>query len=279
MVSSLRKQAEEERLTKEAETELTNQRWGWIFVALILAFASASIVIIVLALESSGSCLPDTIDVVIYQSNNAARMSRYIAQVKAVHKYMTWVNRVFILSANMSTMEDTVLNASVIHFPGASASEAFEFMPDIPGISAHAIFLSDMTMPFRDVSKTFMFYQDRPRIFNIFREQSEVNFFANYLELPTMPVLATDLHKLKEPPQTWTDLVFRMVTEERIVNREDMNRDIYVVSTMANNVQLQFDKLLSSPPLFATFHINATNDPNPILSNNLLAVFLEQQFK
>jgi hypothetical protein len=120
-----------------------------------------------------------------------------------------------------------------------------------------------------------MFYKDRPRMLNTFRDQAEANFFAQYLELPTMPVLVTDMSKLSE--RTWETLVFLEVTEERVVLREDMNRDVFLVSSMLDNTQKQFEKLKSSPPLFATFHINPL-DSDPVTCNNELITFLSTLF-
>lgn len=261
---------------KISDEQKLEERWTWIIVALCLAFAVVTVVIVVMALEYVPEALPEQMDVVLYQSPETSRMMRYVPQSKAVWRHMPWVNRVYVLSQFASPGYDQALDVHFVAFTG-TVSEAFEFMPDIPEISSHAIFLGDMTVPFREVKKTYLFYQSIPRMFNVFREQSEVNFFQTYLELPTMPVLSTDMSKLKEPPQTWQDLVYREVTEERVVNREDMNRDVFVVSTMLSNVQAQFDKLVSSPPLFATFHINPA-DPDHELANTTLTVFLIKQY-
>jgi len=224
--------------------------------------------------------------VVLYENTDPSRMSRHISQAKAVHKYMGWVKTIYVLSSTQSG-EDAALGVTFVSFTGTMI-QAFEFMPDIVGISDNAIFLSDMTIPFRNVEKGFMFYDSRPRMFNIFREQSEVNFFQNYFEAPvngisgedTMPTLVTDLVKLKEEPQTWQDLVFREVTEERVTLRDDLNRDIFVVSTMLPNAEKQFDKLTNNRPLFATFHVsvNTTVDPDPAASNARIQTFLTTEF-
>jgi hypothetical protein len=179
-----------------------------------------------------------------------------------------------VLSATQNGYDD-VLGATFIPFSG-TLSEAFEYMPSIPEIQNHAIFLSDMTIPFRQVQKSYFFMNGAPRIFNIFREQSEVDFFSDYLELPTMPTLVTDLQKLKEA-QGWKDLVFREVTEERVVLKSDMNRDIFIVSSIPDNTQDQFANLIKSKPLFITFHVSP-NDPDPDTANNAIADFLSKQF-
>jgi hypothetical protein len=252
------------------------RKWFWLFMFLIVLFSVAIIVIIIVAMEQTKQNLPKNIDVVLYERpNEPTRLSRHIWQARAVHKYMNWVKRVFVLSPTQSG-EDVGLGVTFVPFSG-TLSEAFEFMPDIPDIGENAIFLSDMTLPFREVRKEFMFFESNPRMFNIFREQAEVSFFASYLELPTMPTLVTDLVKLKEPPQTWTDLVFREVTEESVTLRTEMNRDVFVVSSMMANSEKQFDKLTDNRPLFATFHVS-TADPNPDASNQLLNTFLATEF-
>lgn len=252
------------------------ERWTRVMLVMCLALAAATVVVVVIALEPSASQMPAEVDVVLYQSPQTARMVRYVPQSKAVWKYLPWVRRVFVLSQYALPGWDPSLQVHVVPFIG-TVSEAFEFMPSIPEVATHALFLSDMTVPFRPVKKSYLFYQDRPRVFNLFRDQAEVNFLAGYLELPTLPVLATDLHKLQEPPRTWHDLVFRELTEERMVLREDMNRDVFVVGQMLSNVQKQFDKLVSVPPLFATFHIHP-QDTDAVTANQTLTQFLSTHF-
>lgn len=260
-----------------SETEKRREeRWTWIIVALCLAFAIVTVVIVVIALEPSSTDVPEELDVVLYQSPQPSRLVRYVPQSKAVWKHMPWVRKIFVLSQYANPGWDPVLNVQVVPFTGTE-TEAFEFMPLVPEIASHALFLSDRTLPFRAVKKSYLFYQTRPRMFNVFRDQAEVNFLASYLELPTLPVLATDLSKLNEVPRTWQDLVFREMTEERVVSREDMNRDVFVASTLLSNSQKQFDKLVSAPPLFATFHLHP-NDPDVITANQTLTTFLSQQF-
>jgi hypothetical protein len=260
---------------EEEEDPRFLRRWFWIFVVLLLLFLVATIVIVIIAIEENNESLPEQIDVVLYERpGQPLRLARHLTQITAIQKYMNWINHIYILSPTQTGVNDE-LNVTFVPFTG-TLSEAFEYMPDIPGIVDHSIFLSDQTYPFRDVKKSYMFSESQPRIFNIFREQSEVIFFATYLE-ETMPTLVTDLVKLREPPQTWTDLVFREVTEERIILRNDINRDIFVVSTMPENAQKQFEILQSSRPLFATFHISSA-DPNPDTSNNILNEFLSKEF-
>lgn len=251
------------------------KKWVWIFVAALLLFVVATIVIVIVAIEQTSETYPEVIDVVLYiRPNDPLRMSRYIAQAKSVQLYMDWVRNIYVLSPN-DAISTSLLGVTFVRFSGTLA-EAFEFMPNIEGIAEDAVFLSDQTFPFRSVKKSFLFSGNQPRMFNIFREQSEVNFFSDYLE-PTMPTLVTDLVKLREDPQTWQDLVFRVVTEERVTLRSDINRDIFIVSNMTSNAQKQFDKLTKHRPLFATFHIGPANPDNDV-SNNLLNAFLTSEF-
>jgi hypothetical protein len=259
----------------ELKTKHAISKWLWIFVALTLVFVVGTIVIVVLSLEQTNTSIPAKIDVVIYERPTvASRMSRHIFQSRAVYQYMPWTNHIYVLSATQDGFDD-VLNVTFVPFNG-TLSEAFEYMPSIPNIMSHAIFLSDMTLPFRNVQKSYFFANGAPRIFNIFREQSEVDFFTDYLELPTMPTLVTDLEKLREAGN-WQDLVFREVTEERVVLRGDMNRDIFIISSMPDNTQDQFSKLVEIRPLFITFHVSP-KDTDPDTSNNLIADFLSNQF-
>lgn len=278
-MSSRKLAAEAEALAQKREN-----RWMWGIGAVCITLAIVTIVVIVIALEPSNNDIPESIDVVLYQSTEPVRSTRYIPQSKAVRKFLTWARNVYVLSSLANPGWDPVLNVEIVPFSG-SALQGFEYMPNIPGISTHAIFLSDMTFPFRDVPKSYLFYQSRPRMFNIFRDQAEVYFLSKYLELPTMPVLVTDLEKFSETTRvlnksstnTWQDLVFREITEERVMLREDMNRDVFVVSTLPDNAKIQFEKLKANPSLFATFHVNS-QDPDKVSSNNVLLTFLSTHF-
>lgn len=56
-----------------------------------------------------------------------------------------------------------------------------------------------------------------------------------------------------------------------------MNRDVFIVSSMLDNAQKQFDRINTAPPLFATFHINQS-DPDKVAANDDLNRFLVQKF-
>ncbi len=246
----------------------------WVFIFFIVLFAAATVTIVIIAVEQTNSSLPEKIDVVIYRppSGEASRLERYKHQARAVRENMNWVNQVFVLSAS------PVEGSDFEHVPfEGTHEEAFEFMPSVPNVQQYAVFLGDRTIPVSGIKKGYLFHLDRPRIANIFRNQSEVNLFEQYLELPTMPLFVADMNKLAEEPRTWTDLVFREVTEERIVLRSDMNRDVFVISTMLANANKQFDNLETLPPLFATFHVPTANNDLKVANDRLLE-YLENAF-
>ena len=225
--------------------------WIWVFLVLIVLLLSGTVVVFILASQRASAALPDEVDVVLHvRPDNPTRAARHIYQARAVRKHMPWVRQVFVLSPNEPEVRATEFY-TYVPFSG-TGDEAYNFMPDIAGIANHAMFLADQTLPWRYVSKSFLFIQGQPRLFNYFRDTAEASFFQDYLET-TWPALVADLPKLKEEPRTWQNLVFREVTEEQLVLRNDMNRDVFVVSSMATNSQLQFDALQAHAPLFATF--------------------------
>ena len=252
------------------EEDLVGKRWNLIILVLVVGLIAGIIVIVVLALENTSSTIPEQVDVVLYQSTDPDRSARYVSQSKAVRKHMTWIRNIYLLSSTLPDTDNKDLRITVVNFKGSSYVDAFQYMPSIPGIAEHAIFLSDMSYPFREIRKNYMFFQNRPRIFNLLRDKAEEQFLSEYFELPTMPILVASLEKLKDA--SWTQLVFKEITEERVVLREEMNRDVFVVNAMLSNAKSQFDKLLSSPPLFATFHISS----QPKESNELLNVFVNK---
>lgn len=273
VVTSLDNKSSEEDIAKEKKKNLI---WLWVFSILIILFGVGSIVFIVLSLQPVGD-VPDEVCIVLYeyQINGipvVERSTRHLAQIHAVQKYMTWVSKIFILSADKNGMDDT-LKATFVPFTG-SAAEAFQYMPQIPGITSHAIFLDDRTIPLREVKKAYFYSMTAPRMFNIFHEQSELNFFANYLELPTLPCLVTDLEKVKLASD-WQSLMFREISEEKIVLFNNMNMDVMILGNLVDNATNQFNIILKKPPLFITFHVNPNQTPeNQTAANNIIANFL-----
>jgi len=255
--------------------------WVWLFVFFALACTVGIIVIIVIATEETTADVPDDIDIVIYQRPaslaDTSRQARYVYQARSVARLVKWRRNTYILleSGPDTPTRDEELDATLIKFSGTQA-EAFQYMVNIPGIAEQAIFLGDQTFPLTNVKKQYMFYGSVPRMFNIFRDQSEVNFFAQYIE-ETMPTLVTDLDKLREAPGTWSSLVFREVTEEHVVLRQDMNRDVFIASSMVSNAQAQLALLTSSKPLFVTFHVG-TADTNAAAANAMITSFLDVTF-
>lgn len=253
-----------------------NTVWLWVFTILIILFGVGSIIFIVLGLQPQ-STVPDVVCVVLYEHqvngiSDVSRATRHLAQIHAVQKYMTWVKSIFVLSANKSGL-DEVLHVTFVPFVGTS-EEAFKYMPNIPGITPHAIYLDDRTLPLRNIRKSYFFSTSAPRLFNIFHEQSELDFFENYLELPTMPCLVTDLEKLKLAPD-WKSLVFREISEEKIVLFNAMNTDVMIVGNLIDNANNQFSVILKKPPLFITFHVNqAQSAEDQLAANNVIANFL-----
>ncbi len=258
------------------EDDKSMKKWKNILIILCLLFAIATIVIIVIALDPSQSNIPANVDVVLYQSSSPSdRMYRYIAQSKAVWRHMGWVRNVYLLSQYVTVGYNEVLGIEGVRFTGTDA-EAFMHCSQIPGISSHFIYLSDRTVPFRHISKSYLFMQSIPRMFNVWRDTQETNLFASYFELPTMPCVVASTEQLKRA-SSWVQFVYQQVSETRVISREDLDRDVFVCTGHDDNVSAQFDKLVSNPPYFATFHINA-NDSDLTNANRTVNTFLNKIF-
>lgn len=273
LISSLQRKQNKRMPRKKSKTG--DRVWLGVVIFLILGFLAGVITLLILSLQYSSHSHTGDIDVVLYQHSDDTRSQRTLPQIHAVLQNMPWINNIFVLTSQDPDPAVAAL-ATYVSFAG-NHEDAFEYMPDIPGVAANTIFLDDRTFPFRPTKSSYMYSQDNPRMFNVFREQSEVIFFQQYVELPTLPTLVVDLAKLKEHPQTWRDLVFREVTEERITLKADMNRDVFVLSTMVNNAASQFTQLDDNPPVFATFHVPDT-DPNVTAANQQLNTYLSQKF-
>lgn len=235
----------------------SERRWMWILGVVFMVFLITSIAVVVIAVTGNSSSLPKKIDIVLFDRGQGV----LAPQLKAVKKYMLWVNTIYVLSTTADN--GTVDGVTYVKFASADQNAAFLAIESIDGISDHALFLADYTFPCRKVLKQYLFYGDRPRLFNYFRDYAEEVFIADLgFQINTLATLVLNIPLLKEikdetklsAAETVNRYLFRATTEERVVVRNDMNREIYIDATIADNVTAQFAKLKSAPPVFATFH-------------------------
>lgn len=271
---SLAEDAYDFKVTEQA-TEFRKE-WMWLLVVICLALLAGVITIIILSMEYTNQSIPSEIDVVLYEkAGEGDRILRHTYQAKALVKYMSWVNKIYILSSTHSGYNEE-LQATYVSFAGTD-EQGFEYMPKIPGISSHAIYLSDRTFPMKPIQKTFFYTYGYSRLFNLFRDQSEVTFFQNYMELPTMPSFVADMSRLSD--YEWVTAMWREVSEGNVILRNDMNRDLMIVGSEPENAELQFNATESAKPLFFTLHVGSINDDaSKTAANTLINSQLEKWF-
>jgi hypothetical protein len=242
------------------EDETSEVRWLWIMMVVFLLFLSAALVVVVVCVNGSANHVPKDIDVILLDQNRGL----LAAQIKAVKKYMPWYKTLRVVT----TVRDsgTADGVTYTHLPTAGVLLHTGFMAtaSIDGVADHAIFLSDYTLPFRRVEKSYLYYGSRPRMFNYFRDKSEEDFFQNTLSYntDTLPTLVYSTVALKTiQDDTKLDVtakinrfIFQVVTEDRVVLRNDMNREVFIDAAIPENADTQFAKLKSYAPVFATFH-------------------------
>jgi hypothetical protein len=233
-------------------------RWAWVFACLITALSVGAVVIVMTALETPES-FPKEIDVVMLEASSGptARQARVPWHIKAVQKHMKWVRNIHVLCSSPpanSTVDEQVKYTA---FSG-SASDAFQFMSAIPGIADHAIFLDDRTVPMRDVRLTYLYSGQSPRVFNVFRDYAEEDFFQPAIELPTLPCMVVTLSRLKEVG-SWSEYVRQELIEESLVMYPGMNRDVMIRGDNPRTAAHQLKRLASSRPLFVTWHVSAVS--------------------
>ncbi len=233
----------------------SGSKWMWILGSLFLLFLVASIVIVIVAVSNSGASLPKHIDLVLHDRGNGLLAS----QLKAVQKYMTFCHKIFVLSP---TKTGDIEGVTYIPFTSTNVGEGFLAMATIADVADHAMYLGDSVYPFRKIRKTYLFFGDRPRMFNAFRDASEQVFFesAGYSYAEKLPTFVVDIKILKEvnaaggtTQAKLNSLYFRSITEDRVVIRNDINREVFINDGAADNVTKQFTKLDDYPPLFGTF--------------------------
>lgn len=239
----------------------TRPRWIFVLVCfLIILFAVGTMVVVIISLEPPVQ-YKSQVDVVLFQDADPIRSKRTPFQIRSVHEHMPWVHRVFVASALTTTSrEDTALKATFVPFSG-TREEAFLTPTVLNELSETVMFLSDQTIPMRAVKQSYLYSGRYLRLFNVFREQSEVNVLEPYYELPTMPVGCIPRDLLQSTNANWQHVVFRLVTEERVVIFPSLNRDVLLSGDDHKNAEGQLKMLTASPPYFATFHIHRDLKP------------------
>lgn len=259
--------------------------WIWILSIFIFLFIIAIIVLAVLSTENNQSSLPSTIDIVIIERSELDNTQQ---QVTAINDFMTFRNNIYILTSSHPDGEadfDNISNVFYVNFTESGTTYENQLNSyflemsaiknkdnSVPNIQQHAIFLGDQTYPMRGVRKEYLFCNgSNPRLFNIFRDQSEINFFNgstlsdnitifNY----TAPFLVSNLALFTDAPAVSTveDFMLLELTEEQATLRSDLNRDILLKGVPGvdyiDNYQSQFTTLDDKPPYFATFHISGS---------------------
>lgn len=233
------------------------------FAGFAILFFFGVVALIVISIERKFYALPNKIDMVLYdQSNNTIR-----AQVAAVKKNITFIEHIYILTPNYSTYHSIYQSdghITVIEYTDTDINNAFLYPSNINQLNDNFIFLSDNIFPLKDITKDLMFYQDRPRVFNIFKSYSKEQFFTNFL-VPVMPTMVmskdilTDVNEVKESTD-FVDFVFRQVTEYQLVLRHDLNWDVMIHGDDLTNATTQLNKVTLDKPYFATFHYSGSTD-------------------
>lgn len=244
-----------------------SKRWIWVFTILTALMLGGTIAILVLAAYDTEN-LPDHIDVVLFQRSTLPR-DRFIHQAKAVRKNMEFIERIYVLHPDPGKhlTHDESLNLTYVHLETDNAQEAFMKAADMYSNEElddrHIIFLSDQTLPWSTIHKTYLFSGDQARMFSAFRNAAVTTTFIDYFESQTTSetaVLVEEASLIRSSDNDYTKYLFRASTEQRVILRNDLSRDIFAKSNMQDNFNTQATELDESPPLFVTFHVTGSVD-------------------
>jgi hypothetical protein len=273
---------------EEPEEEEQPMSYSWMFaiVVILIILFIATITVVAVSVSQYSASLPTDIDIVLIESANGI----LLPQATAIDHNMNFRRNIYVLTnvtgrANGPATLGNIANIFYVVTGVLDLNESFLFqnqirgIANVPDIAPHAIFLADYTVPFQFIEKSFLFYGNRPRMFNIFRDTAETTFLASYFTY-TVPTLVENVALLDEigPLGTVNDYVLFEISQERVVLRNDFNRDIFVNASNAaqvTNTTKQYSELDSTPPLFATFHVTGTNQTT---ANESLAAFLLAEF-
>jgi hypothetical protein len=252
----------------------------------ISIFFVATILLIIYSLQEQDSKLPDKIDVVVII--RAEGMGIHHQQIKAIDEHMPFRNNIFVLSDQATgdvSKKYKVNNVYNFKFEPKLDTESilhqyFLAVPQILNIAPNFIFLSDQTVPMRKLRKSAMFRESKPRMFNVFRDKAETDYFLDYFN-ETVPTLSQTLELYNDPPnhrdykKEVADIIFREITEYGAVLRSDMNLDVIINSEMETNSNKQLTNLTKHEPLFATFHISGDSEK----AKDTMLTYLKSRFK
>jgi uncharacterized integral membrane protein len=275
-----------EFLEEEEEQPMTYS-WMFAIVVILIILFIATITVVAVSVSQYGASLPADVDIVLIESANGI----LLPQAVAIDHNMNFRRNIYILTniagrVNGPATLNNIANIFYVVTGVLDLNESFLFqnqirgIANVPDIAPHAIFLADYTVPFQFIEKSFLFYGNRPRMFNIFRDTAETTFLASYFTY-TVPTLVASIALLDEiggVTGTVNDFVLFEISQERVVLRNDFNRDIFVNASNAaqvTNTTKQYSELDSINPLFATFHVTGTNQTT---ANESLAAFLTAEF-
>ena len=261
-----------------------SKRWIWVFSILTALMLGGTIAILVLAAYDTEN-LPDHIDVVLFQRSTLPR-DRFMHQARAVRKHMEFVERIYVLhpDPNRNVTHDDTLDITYIHLETDNAREAFMKSADMYNEddvdTRHIIFLSDQTIPWSTIHKTYLFSGKQARMFSAFRNAAVTNIFVDYFESQTTSetaVLVEEASLIRSSDNDYTKYLFRSSTEQRVILRNDLSRDIFAKSSMQENFNAQIEELDKSPPLFVTFHVTGGGDLRYHEANRWINDYLDKQ--
>lgn len=273
-----------------------SDKWMWIFSLIIIGFVIATIVLINVVINRDEDMLPDKVDIVVAVRPDHHNRNLLVNQVKSISKRMKFRRNIYILSPTAndgSAFGDTgVKNSYYVSFKPTTMDDSDDFdqkllnemylqMPlinkrkgQVPDIADHAIFMADMTFPMREIKKKYLFYGERPRMFNIFRDEAEVKYLSKEMYLNyTVPTVVSDIALLKKVKKNaidrdrdyvseLTNFILFEITEKRATIMNTMNKDLIINGDqhMANNRVKQFKNTKDHLPYFVTFHISGDHN-------------------
>lgn len=261
-----------------------SKNWIWTFTILTALMLGGTIAILILAAYDTEN-LPDHIDVVLFQRSTLPR-DRFLHQARAIRKNMEFVERIYVLhpDPNRHKTRDDHLDLTYIHLETDNAREAFMKAADMYDVNEleerHIIFLSDQTLPWSAIQKTYLFSGEQARMFSAFRNATVTSTFVDYFESQTTSetaVLVEEASLIRSSSNDYTKYLFRSSTEQRVILRNDLSRDIFAKSDMDDNFKLQVEKLEESPPLFITFHVTASVETSYHDANRWINDYLQSK--
>jgi hypothetical protein len=253
----------------------------WIIIILFILVIGGIVTILVVSSKQShveNKLIPEIVDIVLFDKGR----KRNAFQIEKIDQFMPWVNSIIIIKSKYQVEYDVVVpeyiqtiksTIPVLQFDSEEKEEGIMNLKMMyPNISDDIIYLSDTTVPIKDISiDQFWSVSQKKRFFNYFQPDAALVGLDKDFE-KTFPVLIFNLNDLLKAGSV-KDYILSLSLSDKIVFSPGLSKTILLI----NNEYTDSSQLNSNPEnhnFFTTMLIN----PNVVqqeLNQKIINFFID----